>query len=38
MTPDAIRYYAHYESGATCDIASSWGTDMLPAYERLPQK
>ncbi len=39
LNPDAIRYYAHYESGATCDIASSWGTDMLPPYyERFPQK
>ncbi len=37
--PDNIRYYVHYESGATCDISSSWGTDMLPPYyERMPQK
>lgn len=37
--PDNIRYYVHYESGATCDISSSWGTDMLPPYyERIPQK
>lgn len=39
FNPDAIRYYAHYESGATCDIANSWGTNMLPPYyERFPQK
>ena len=33
-SPESVRYYAHYTSGATCSI-SDWGTDMeYPAVIR----
>lgn len=35
--PEDIRYYVHYENGATCDIMT-WGTDMIPYSQRIPQK